>query len=298
MKALLNTFRFIAGHPLNQAAPAAALGRYLKWQVGSRLLPDGAVVPFVENTRLLVRRGMLGATGNLYCGLHEFEDMALVLHALRPGDLFVDIGANVGSYSILAGGISGAEVIAIEPVPATFECLLDNIRLNRLDTLIIPRNLAVGSHSGSVLFSKSLDTVNHVLAEGEAGSTEAIAVPVETLDGLISGQCPVLLKVDVEGYETEVVQGAANALENTQLMAVLMELNGSGERYGHDERKLHRKMLEKGFTTCLYRPFERNLIPVEGGIPGVDNVLYVRDVGALAARVKSARTIRVLGLDI
>ena len=47
--------------------------------------------------------GMTGATGNVYCGLHEFEDMALVLHALRPRDLFVDVGANVGSYTVLGG---------------------------------------------------------------------------------------------------------------------------------------------------------------------------------------------------
>lgn len=47
---------------------------------------------------------MTGATGNWYCGLQEYEDMSFVLHALRPGDLFVDVGANIGSYSILAAG--------------------------------------------------------------------------------------------------------------------------------------------------------------------------------------------------
>jgi hypothetical protein len=46
--------------------------------------------------------GMTGATGNLYVGLHEFEEMAFLLHFLRPGDLFADVGANVGSYTILA----------------------------------------------------------------------------------------------------------------------------------------------------------------------------------------------------
>ena len=46
--------------------------------------------------------------------------MALVLHVLRPDDVFVDIGANVGSYTILGGGAAGADCISIEPIPSTF----------------------------------------------------------------------------------------------------------------------------------------------------------------------------------
>ena len=113
---LTRSISFILGHPLNRSRPAAALVRWLRWQLGSRLLPGPVLVPFVEHIGLLMRPGMTGATGNLYCGLHEFEDMALVLHALRPADLFVDIGANVGSYSMLAAA-TGAEVSAFEPIP-------------------------------------------------------------------------------------------------------------------------------------------------------------------------------------
>ncbi len=101
---LLNSLGFILRHPLNRRQPGAALVRWLRWQVGSRLLPGPVLAPFVNDVRLIVEAGMTGATGNVYCGLHEFEDMALVLHALRSGDLFVDIGANVGSYFMLGGG--------------------------------------------------------------------------------------------------------------------------------------------------------------------------------------------------
>lgn len=56
---------------------------------------------WIEGARLMVRNGMTGATGNIYCGLHEFTDMSFVLHLLRPDDLFVDVGANIGSYTVL-----------------------------------------------------------------------------------------------------------------------------------------------------------------------------------------------------
>jgi hypothetical protein len=49
--------------------------------------------------------GMTGATQNIYVGLQEFVDIMLTLHFLRKGDLFLDMGANVGSYTILASGV-------------------------------------------------------------------------------------------------------------------------------------------------------------------------------------------------
>ena len=97
----------------------------LRWQVGSRLLPLGSTLPYVGDTRLFVTRGMTGATGNWYCGLHEVDEMGFVLHALRPGDLFVDVGANIGSYTVLAAGAVGADAIAVEPVPTTFTAFLE-----------------------------------------------------------------------------------------------------------------------------------------------------------------------------
>jgi hypothetical protein len=117
---LLNNYRFLVTHPLTKDRKIRTLTRWLRWQIGSRVLGCSVAVPFVNNTRLLVKPGMTGATGNIYCGLHEFEDMAFVLHLLRPGDLFVDIGANIGSYTILAGA-TGANAISFEPVPSTFD---------------------------------------------------------------------------------------------------------------------------------------------------------------------------------
>jgi hypothetical protein len=78
----LRSLRFILGHPLNRGRRGAATVRYLRWQLGARLLPGAALVPFVNDTRLLATSGMTGATGNIYCGLAELEDMAFVLHVL------------------------------------------------------------------------------------------------------------------------------------------------------------------------------------------------------------------------
>lgn len=101
---MLNTLKFIWSHPLNAYGRWAALGRFARWQAASRLLAGPIALPFVEETRLFASKGMTGATGNWYCGLHEYAEMAFVLHFLRDSDLFVDVGANVGSYTVLVGG--------------------------------------------------------------------------------------------------------------------------------------------------------------------------------------------------
>lgn len=74
---VFHTLQFIANHPLNQGHRSAALFRFLKWQVRARLKSGPIVVPWVENTRMLVRRGDMGFTQNIYCGLHDFPEMVL-----------------------------------------------------------------------------------------------------------------------------------------------------------------------------------------------------------------------------
>jgi len=190
----------------NRHRRASALVSYVRWQIGSRLVPGPVAVPFVGATRLLATAGMTGATGNVYCGLHEFEDMGFVLHVLRDGDLFVDVGANVGSYTLLAAGACRASVLAMEPSPSTFSRLEDNIRLNGLQTLVDARNVGVGSRPGTAAFSQGADAMNHVLSPEEAERTPAVAVSIDTLDRLLGERAATVVKIDVEGYETEVIR--------------------------------------------------------------------------------------------
>ena len=103
-----NTLKFITSHPLNRGRKLMSLLQFAKWQVGSRIVPGAVVFDWVNGSKFLVKPGETGLTGNIYTGLHEFADMAFLLHVLREDDLFIDVGANVGSYSILACAAIGA----------------------------------------------------------------------------------------------------------------------------------------------------------------------------------------------
>lgn len=112
---------------------------------------------------------MTGATGNIYTGLHEFTDMMLTLHFLRRGDLFLDIGANVGTYAVLASGVCGADTWAFEPDPGTVSDLKSNLAINGLEELVTVYDIALGASEGEVGFTIGLDTANRVISDQVEG---------------------------------------------------------------------------------------------------------------------------------
>lgn len=291
---LLNTIKFITDHPLNREHKLSSIIRFAKWQVGSRLVPGAIVYDWVNGSKFLVKTGETGLTGNIYTGLHEFPDMSFLLHFLRAEDLFVDIGANLGSYSILACFAVGARGIAFEPVPSTYKRLVENMRLNHLEEKVKCINKGVGDQQGTISFTSDSDTTNHALASGEQCDNQ-VTVEVTSLDAALVGEAPSLIKIDVEGYETPVLEGAQEILKNQTLNSVIMELNGSGSRYGFDESKILELMLSNGFKTYSYNPFIRKLINLEGKNLDSGNTLFIRDKSVVEDRLRVASKVTING---
>jgi FkbM family methyltransferase len=294
MKKLFNILRFISSHPLTKDNRKSALFRFLKWQIISRLYPHPIVYPFVERSRLIVKKGMTGATGNIYVGLHEFEDMAFLLHLLRKEDVFGDVGANIGSYTILASGVVNAKTISVEPVPSTFKHLQNNIKINSLDNLVSAFNNGVGATEGILRFTKDFDTVNHVVSEDSISLGDTIQIPIVTLDNLFSNHLPVLLKIDVEGFELNVLKGGKNVLGSNELKAIIIELNSSGKRYGISDQEVHNFLTSYNFLPYMYDPFTRYLQTISI-YSGSGNTIYIKDKKFAMDRVSAAREYSVTG---
>src|ERR1700743_2432388 len=101
-------------HPGNRHRKLKAVLEYGLVQVATRFVPGEICVQFPNHTRLLVSPHMKGAAHYITPRLCEFEDMSFVMHFLRAGELFMDVGANVGAFTIMAAGVAGAQVIAFE----------------------------------------------------------------------------------------------------------------------------------------------------------------------------------------
>ena len=287
---IFHTLRLLVSHPLTKSHPVESVSRFLRWQLGNKMIPFSIIYPFTKKSKLIIAKGMTGATGNLYFGLHEFEDMAFLLHFLRKDDFFLDAGANVGSYTVLASAHVGCKSISVEPVPSTFANLTNNVFINQIQERVKYLNIGLGKESSILKFTKSLDTVNHIATEEDI---DTIEVPIKSVDEIIGINIPTLIKIDVEGYETEVLKGAINTLNNINLKAIIIELNGSGGRYGFDEKDIHDLFVSLNFIPYEYEPYLRKLKRVDTF--GLYNTIYVRDIDFVESRIKTAEKVEIFG---
>jgi FkbM family methyltransferase len=263
------------------------VNRYLRWRIASRIARSSIIVPYVNDTKLLADATMSAPSFDIFFGLGEFGDASFVLHFLTNEDLFGDVGANVGVYCILASGVRGAKSVAMEPVPTTIEALRLNMAINELGGLVDILEIGVDAKPGELDFSVDEGGNNHVVQDGSG-----YRVRVLPLDDVFAARTPILLKIDVEGFETNVIKGSQRLLKDTALKAVLIEMSGLGRRYGFDERALDSEMRSLGFGSFLYDPWSRKLYPSNPSDGW--NTLYLRDLAFVEHRLRAAEPFRVL----
>ncbi len=182
---------------MNRNNKIDALIRFVKWQIGSRIVPGEVIYEWINGAKIVVRTGEYGLTGNIYAGLHDFYDMGYLLHVLCSDDLFVDVGANVGAYTILACASVQAKGFSFEPVFSTYQRLMTNIRINHLENKVRCFNSAVGAENRKIVFTSDRNAENRALSDNEY-SDNAIVVNMTTLDIVLEKYYPNLIKIDVE----------------------------------------------------------------------------------------------------
>lgn len=288
-KQLRSIYRNLSQHPLTKHKRAQAISRFFKWQVVKRLMPYPVVYPFINDIKLLLVHGQTSATSQYYMGLSEFEEMGFVLHFLQKDDLFVDVGANVGCFTLLASGVRDAKTIAIEPLPDTFQHLRNNLIINDLDKKTEALNIGLDNKKGVLNFTQNISQNNHVAQEND---TDTISVEVNTLDNILQDKQPILLKIDVEGFEKAIIDGASNTLKKESLQVVIIELIGLGSRYGFNEADIHTILSNHGFFTYAYNPLNRKLTETKN--LGRYNTIYIRNINFTQKRVLEAPTFTIL----
>ncbi len=183
---------------------------------------------------------------------HGAHDLRILLKLMRPGDTIFDLGANVGSHAIPLAKALGAttQVYAFEPHPRIFGYLKANAALNRLPNLHL-YNLALSNTEGELCFTDLYtDDLNRVIVH-EPNGAGALRVLSKRLDSLECAHQPItLLKVDVEGYELFVLQGAERTLQQTDFLYLEANEKNAAE-YGYSVRLLANFLRERGWR--LYR---------------------------------------------
>jgi FkbM family methyltransferase len=189
--------------------------------------PAQGVVAEVDGHRMHLIPGDWALTRNLLArGCWEPEVTVAFNRLLKAGMVFVDIGANVGYYTLLAARAVGPSglVHAFEPEPRNYELLGKNIQENGYTTVVAVRKAVSDRTGASQLWLDPGDPGRHSLWGDPSGSTP---VPVDTvsLDDYFghSGRLPDILKIDAEGAEELILSGMTRILESRNRLALIME---------------------------------------------------------------------------
>jgi FkbM family methyltransferase len=198
------------------------------------------------------------------------------IEGMEPGSAFIDIGANQGVFTLLAGRQVGRDgrVFAFEPQQWAAALLRRNVILNRLDNVLV-FDVALGARTGVVHMQTQSghSGLAHVSAQG---STRIFMLePIQLLAALREwiGLRPVTIKIDVEGGELEVLEALRPVLDCLDVRMCLVEIDaGHLERAGCFETDLYQLMLAYGFSPRFgpgYAPhfdevFKRSQVPCGG----------------------------------
>jgi FkbM family methyltransferase len=190
---------------------------------------------------------------SIYLGAYERRETALVSQRLKPGMTFLDVGANIGYFSLLAASRVGpsGRVVAVEPSPLAYRELVKAIEENTLP--IEPHQVGLGDAPGEcTLYFPPVNFHNHspTMVHHEGAGTP-VRVTVARLDDCLDewGLASVdLMKIDVEGYEPNVFAGAHCSLRSGRIKALLCEFNDVWLRAaGSSPQAVHDTLLGLGF---------------------------------------------------
>lgn len=178
----------------------------------------------------------------LYAKLHSVramgrEERKFLSSYVTPGMTVLDIGANIGLYSLFLAELVGdqGQVLAFEPDPGLFEVALTNISENGRENIIKIQNLALGSQPGQAsLYRSSFNSGDNRLSVSR-GHGDAVPVCVARIDDVVCDEKIDFIKLDVQGWEAEVVRGMKGTLRRNPELAIYFEywpkgLRNAGER--------------------------------------------------------------------
>lgn len=153
-------------------------------------------------------------------GVWEPFETTLVRRLIRPGDLVVDAGANLGWFSLVLARC-GARVVACEPMPANADLLEANVTANGLAGLIKVHRVGLGAATDSATLElSSRNQGDHRVTAAPTGRKPTVTIPIVPLDDVVAGRRVDLLKMDTQGSEVAILRGGRSAWHSPDVVVV------------------------------------------------------------------------------
>lgn len=200
-------------------------------------------------------------------GVYEPTETALLKKELKPGDTFVDIGANIGYYTLIAARIVGhtGRVFAFEPDPTNFELLKKNVEQNGCSNVTLV-NKAVSDRARTLkLFLNEANRGDHRIYDSKDGR-RSIPVQAIALDGFFKklDKKVQFIKMDIQGAEAQALEGMKNLIRSNRSLKLVTEFSpGSLKLCGSDPIKYLKILQKLGFKLSELSEKEGSVRPVD-----------------------------------
>jgi FkbM family methyltransferase len=257
----VNSLVAVLSHPTNKSHQLKTIMRVVWWKLNQLFFHLPTLVEISPGVKCICYPDSSFGSLIVYVTLPEFLEMHFVLAVIEPKDTFIDVGANIGVFSLLAASkINQGKVYAFEPLALPLQRLQENSFLNNFHSSIIPFNFVISEHNGMINFEEHPASEESAISLQEHSSSSKIQkYKTITLDNFIkqkSLKAIKLLKIDVEGAELSVLKGATKALENQRVQMILVELNPQSQQYGYTQTQTLEFLQKHQFKCFLLDPKE------------------------------------------
>ncbi|MCX6719014.1 MAG: FkbM family methyltransferase [Candidatus Taylorbacteria bacterium] len=222
-------------------------------------------IDIAEGTIMLDQTDV-AVSGSLAIGAFEKTEIDLFRRCLKPGMTVVDIGANIGYYTVIAAKNIGSngKLFAYEPENRNYSFLEKNIGINKL-TNVIPFKIGISDKKGTnKLYLDDDNKGRHSFVFNEDKS--AISIETDTLDESLRryGSPTIdIIKIDIEGAEFLALQGMKETIKRSPNLIIFSELYPKGMRkLGGDPRKYLENLVESGFSLSIIDGDSNKVTPI------------------------------------
>ena len=273
--------------PANATQKSKTRARVLRFHLASVLFHKGTAFPVGNHSRILVDPKFPSTLKALTSRTPDGDNMLAWGRILTPGDVFVDVGANAGLYSVMAADM-GARVVSVEPFAESRKALVANQVLNGFEFEIVPAALAsealIEQRGRMMTLTEDKGPSNHLLLQdGSKGARVRVMTLDEVIDDKVDRDEVVKgLKVDVEGAELLVLEGAVRAISEGRIQWIQLEYNSRARVNGFAQDRISTREFLLDHKFRLLRPDEDGvLLPSHAGQGGGRDI-FAEYTGATA----------------
>lgn len=238
---ILKLFFTVLNHPLNTKHKINTIGRILWWKANQLFFHLPVIVTIDKSGMRCVCNPNRSYGGlMIYLNLPEYKEMTFFKKILTEKSIFIDVGANIGIYSLLAASIiKKGKIYSFEPVSSVLDDLYQNIRINGLGGRVQVLEKVASDKTGySEFIAEDISEYSHIIYSKTSKSLTVPSIKLDDFCGNKKISFVDVIKIDVEGAEFQVLKGLEGYLKKGKVGVLIIELNRTNQSFGKDSNEI------------------------------------------------------------